>query len=64
MKVSAVIWFSSKDQQYNFSAIEDFNSMIAANDAEPGNILYQFNPTTERIGLKLLRELRFAQKIS
>lgn len=64
MKVSAVIWFSSKEQQYNFSAIDDFNSKVAMNHADPDNVLYQFNPTTERIGLKVLKELQCAQGVN
>lgn len=63
MKVSAVIWFSSKEQQYNFSAIDEFNSKVATNHADPDNVLYQFDQTTERIGLKVLKELKCAQEV-
>ncbi|MDW3193814.1 MAG: hypothetical protein R8G66_15690 [Cytophagales bacterium] len=63
MKVSAVIWFDSKEQQYYFSNIADFNSMVAMNHANPDNVLFQFNETTERIGHKVLKELRCAQVV-
>ena len=63
MKVSAVIWFNAKEQQYNFSTIADFNSMVAMNHADPDNVLYQFDETTERIGHKVLKELRCAQVV-
>ncbi len=63
MKVSAVIWFSSKEQQYNFSDIDDFNSKVDSNQADSESVLYQFNQTTERIGLKLLQELKCAQEV-
>lgn len=64
MKVSAVIWFSSKEKQYNFSAIDDFNSKVAMNHADPENVLYQFDHHTERIGHKLLKELKCAQTVN
>ncbi len=63
MQVSAVIWFSSKEQQYNFSSIDEFNSQVARNHADPDNVLYQFDQNTERIGLKVLQELKCAQTI-
>lgn len=63
MKISAVIWFSSKEQRYNFSNIGDFNSLVAMNHANPDNVLYQFDETTERIGHKVLKELQCAQQV-
>lgn len=64
MKVSAVIWFNPKEQQYNFSGIDEFNGKVATNHADPDHVLYQFDPTTERIGLKVLKELKCAQEVN